>query len=43
MVTVVRYKKILSIWIGRLTEKQFFGEESDYEVKDGEIAQYRTP
>ena len=43
ILTVVRYMKKLSIWIGRLTQTQFLGEESDYEVKNGEIARDRTP
>ena len=35
--------KILSIWIGRPIKVQFFGEESEYEVKNGEIGRDRTP
>ena len=43
LVTVVRYMKELSVWIGRLTVIQFFGGDSDYDVKNGEIGRDRTP
>ena len=32
-----------SVWIGGPSYTQFFGEESDYGVKNGEIGRDRTP
>ena len=43
LLTVVRNMKELSVWIGGPSSTQFFGEESKYGVKNGEICRDRTP
>ena len=41
--TVFRLVKLMSVWIALLTLEQFFGEESDFEVKNSKIGRDRTP